>query len=95
MKTRSKLVTEVGTPCKGLATIQEDCNAAKCEDKYPILIPYNDTSLCSTVKFHKLIKTVFFFYIPKLNANGVLGLMVGVLTHAVVEPKPCLELKLK
>ena len=30
VKTRSKLVTEVGTPCKGLATIQEDCNSAKC-----------------------------------------------------------------
>ena len=94
VKTRTKLVTEVGTPCKGLATIQEDCNTAKCEDKYPILISYNDTSLCSILKFHKLIKT-FFFYIAKFNVNGVIGLMVGVLAHAVVEPEPCLERKLK
>ena len=62
VKTRSKLVTEVGTLCKGLSTIQEDCNSAKCEDKYPILICYNDTSLCSTLKFHKLIKSLFLLH---------------------------------
>ena len=59
VKTRSKLVNEVGTLCKGVSVMQESCNKAKCEDKYLILISYNDKSLSSTLKFHKLIRSLF------------------------------------
>ena len=33
VKTRSKLVNEVGTACKGLATMQESCNTEECPGK--------------------------------------------------------------
>ena len=48
--------------------MQESCNTEKCDDKYPILISNNDTSLTRTPKFHKLIKSFFLLH-PKVQCE--------------------------
>ena len=41
IKSRTKLINEVGTFCDGEDTIKEPCNPAECEDKYSLLVNFH------------------------------------------------------
>ena len=95
IKKRRKIKEEVYTTCNGEPMTFEDCNTAKCEDKYihfllrwnkfmyPFRI-YHGQTVVTTLKTYNF----FFFYIQLYNVFGVLGLVEHVPVRVAAESYP-------
>ena len=89
IKKRRKIKEEVDTTCNGEAMTFEDCNTAKCEDKYNHILLHKNKSVlhCSVKLVIITLKTYnfFIFYVQLYNVCGVLGLVEHVPVRVVAE----------
>ena len=94
IKKRRKIKEEIDTTCNGEPMTIEDCNTAKCEDKYNHFILRKSKLLLScriSLYFGQIVITTLkindflIFYIQLYNVCGVLGLAAHVPVRVVVE----------